>query len=363
MARVPLALAHDYLTQRGGAERVVLAWQQRWSEVPLYTTLYDADGTYPAFRTANLRTSPLNYSRYLRHHHRSALPLLAPVVGATTIDADVTLASSSGWAHGYRTSGALVVYCHAPARWLYQTDRYFGRGDAPAAASVARQLLFGRLREWDQRAARRADVYMANSTFTRDLIREVYDRDAVIIAPPVRIPTERPTFNITHDVVVVARALPYKNLDVVLQVAAQTPDLSYRIVGDGPLKAALMEASPTNVEWCGALDDAELALTYASSRVHLALSHEDFGITPLEAASFGVPTVARRSGGYLDTITATTGVLVDEDAFSPAVIASTLRAVLQQKWNADAMVRHANSFSEATHIAKVEEVLRKCAAE
>jgi glycosyltransferase involved in cell wall biosynthesis len=354
MARVPLALAHDYLTQRGGAERVVLAWQQHWPDAPIYTSLFEPVGTYPEFRKADIHTSVLNHSAYLRHHHRSALPFLAPVVSATSIDADVTLASSSGWAHGYRCDGALAVYCHAPARWLYQTDRYFGRGDAPMAASLARRLLFSRLREWDQRAAKRADLYIANSTFTRDLIRDVYGREAIIVAPPVQIPTSRPDVERTNDVVVVARALPYKNLDVVLQIAALTPDLKYRIVGDGPLRDSLMSISSDNVTWCGALDDTALSLEYASSRVHLALSHEDFGITPLEAASFGVPTVARRSGGYLDTIEATNGVLVDEDAFSPAVVASTLRAVLQQSWDHDAMLQHAAKFSAAAHVSKIE---------
>lgn len=357
MARVPLALAHDYLTQRGGAERVVLAWHQHWKSAPLYTTLYDPTGTFTDFSSADIHTSPLNYSKYLRHHHRAALPFLAATVTATKIRAEVTLASSSGWAHGYRCDGALAVYCHAPARWLYQTDRYFGRGDAPLAASIAKRVLFGRLRTWDQHAARRADLYIANSTFTRDLIREVYGRDAAIIAPPVQIPEGRPNQSRTNDVIVVARALPYKNLDVVLQVAALTPDLHYRIVGDGPLRESLMLQSTSNVTWCGSLDDVALAHEYATSRVHLALSHEDFGITPLEAASFGLPTVARRSGGYLDTITSTTGVLVDEDAFSPAVIASTLRAVLQQSWDANAMLEHARTFSAESHVAKIEEAL------
>lgn len=357
MARVPLALAHDYITQRGGAERVVATWHQHWRDAPLYTTLYDEHGSFPEFRDATRHVSLLNRSSFLRKNHRAALPLLAPTVSATTIHADVTLASSSGWAHGYRCDGALVVYCHAPARWLYQTDRYFGRGDAPAVAQLARHLMFRQLRAWDQRAARRADVYIANSTFTQTLIREVYGRDATVIAPPVNVPLARPDVAVTNDVVVVARALPYKNLDVVLDVAALTPELSYRIVGDGPLRTALMARSPDNVAWCGALNDESLSREYASSRVHLAVSHEDFGITPLEAASFGIPTVARRSGGYLDTINATTGVLVDEDVFSPASVATTLRAVLQQTWDQAAMTAHAATFAPSVHIAKIESVM------
>ena len=41
-------------------------------------------------------------------------------------DADVVVASSSGWAHGFDASGRTGVYCHNPARWLYQTDEYLG---------------------------------------------------------------------------------------------------------------------------------------------------------------------------------------------------------------------------------------------
>ena len=42
------------------------------------------------------------------------------------VDADVVLTSSSGWAHGFRTSGRKLVYCHSPARWLYLRDKYLG---------------------------------------------------------------------------------------------------------------------------------------------------------------------------------------------------------------------------------------------
>ena len=43
-----------------------------------------------------------------------------------TVDADVTVVSTSGWAHGFDVRGRSLVYCHNPARWLYQTDDYLG---------------------------------------------------------------------------------------------------------------------------------------------------------------------------------------------------------------------------------------------
>ena len=42
-----IAIAHDYLTQKGGAERVVLALHRMWPDAPIYTTFYDPEGTFP----------------------------------------------------------------------------------------------------------------------------------------------------------------------------------------------------------------------------------------------------------------------------------------------------------------------------
>src|SRR6476620_4635946 len=76
--RPTVAIAHDYLTQRGGAERVVLALHRAFPEATIHTTLYDPDGTYPEFRDARIETSPLNRVGRLRRSHRAALPFLAP---------------------------------------------------------------------------------------------------------------------------------------------------------------------------------------------------------------------------------------------------------------------------------------------
>src|SRR5689334_18397876 len=99
MSRAKVAIAHDYLTQRGGAERVVLTLLRAFPEATIYTTLYDPQGTYPEFADANVVTSPLNRLGPLRRDHRRALPLLAPAASRLRVEADVTIVSSSGWAH------------------------------------------------------------------------------------------------------------------------------------------------------------------------------------------------------------------------------------------------------------------------
>ena len=55
-----VAIAHDYLTQRGGAERVVLAMHRALPDAPIHTTLYEAATTFPEFRRADIRVSVLD---------------------------------------------------------------------------------------------------------------------------------------------------------------------------------------------------------------------------------------------------------------------------------------------------------------
>ena len=124
MTRPTVAIAHDYLTQRGGAERVVLTLRKAFLDASIHTTLYDPDSTYPEFAEAEVITSPLNRVPALRADHRRALPLLAPAASRMRVEADVTIVSSSGWAHGFDIPGRSIVYCYSPARWLYDTERY-----------------------------------------------------------------------------------------------------------------------------------------------------------------------------------------------------------------------------------------------
>jgi len=122
-----VAIVHDYLTQRGGAERVVLAMHRAFPAAPIYTSLYEPDLTFPEFRDLDVRPSYLNRSQTLRRQHRLAAPLLAHAFSKLQIKEDVVLCSSSGWAHGVHTTGTKLVYCYCPARWLYKSTSISAR--------------------------------------------------------------------------------------------------------------------------------------------------------------------------------------------------------------------------------------------
>jgi glycosyltransferase involved in cell wall biosynthesis len=354
-----VAIAHDYLTQRGGAERVVLAMLRTFPDATIHTTLYDPDGTFPEFQNARIVASPINRVPAFRRDHRVALPFLPYAVSRTPVDADLVIASSSGWAHGVPTTGRKLVYCHAPARWLYQTENYLG--GPPRASARGRALLALRpwLMRWDRRAAASADRYLVNSTVVRGHVRDAYGLDAEVLAPPFGIDPSGDQEAVAgladwapggyH--LVVSRLLPYKNVQAVVEAFGELADRLV-IVGRGPLEDELRRGAPDNVRLLTGLGDAQLRWVYAHAVALIAPSIEDFGLTPLEGAAFGKPTLALRAGGYLDTIVEdVTGVFFERP--TPSEISGAVEASRTRGWDHGAIRAQAESFSEERFSARL----------
>ncbi|WP_180537013.1 glycosyltransferase [Micrococcus luteus] len=348
-----IAITHDYLTQKGGAERVVLALHRMWPDAPIYTTFYDPEGTFPEFQDARIITSPLNRVRVLRKDPRRALPLLPLASSLMHVEEPVAVVSTSGWAHGFRYSGATLVYCHTPARWVYLLEDYLGEGGQKSLKGrVARALRPG-LRAWDRAAQRRRTRYVANSTVVKERIEGVYGVEEVdLVFPPHSVSTDGPQepipgaerFAAGGFLLSVARLMPYKHVDVSIQAAARA-GRPLVVIGKGPEEARLRAMAGEAVVFAQDLTDAQLRWAYAHATALIAASHEDFGITPLEASAWGVPTVALRAGGYLDTIVeGVNGVFVA--APTVADVADGVQRTLTTEWDRAAMQAHAARFSE-----------------
>jgi glycosyltransferase involved in cell wall biosynthesis len=353
-----VAIVHDYLTQRGGAERVVLSMLKAFPSAPVYTSFYDPETTFPEFRSVDVRTLPINRAAPLRRRHRMALPMLAHTFSRLTVQAPVVLCSTSGWAHGTQVRGRKVVYCYTPARWLYQPGSYL-RGASPATRA-ALNAMRPYLSRWDRRAAASADTYITSSSAVRDRIRDAYGLDADLIPPPHAIDSRASRDAVAGvpegSYLCVSRLLPYKNLDAIVAAFRLLPDRRLVLVGDGPIGPRLRRGAPDNVLFRSRVSDAELRWLYSSCRALVAASYEDFGLTPLEAAAFGKPAAVLRWGGFLDTVVeGETGLFFDSPA--PESIAAALRRLEATDFSPRRVLAHVERFSEANFIR----ALRKAA--
>jgi glycosyltransferase involved in cell wall biosynthesis len=362
-------LAHDYLTQRGGAERVAAIMAEAFPGAPLHTTLYEPDATFDDFRKLTVRTTILNRVPLFRRDHRLALPFYAPVVSGMSVDAEVLLASSSGWAHGIDCTGRKVVYCHAPARWLYQTDRYVGADQGGLGARARRSAmkaslaaLAPSLRRWDQRRAQSADRYLVNSSVIREMVQDVYGIEAEVLPPPpaLNVAGTLEAVEVIREpfVLCVARLLPYKNVDTVISAVKGISGLSLAIVGRGPDHDRLREliGADPSIHLLGGVSEESLRWLYTYTLGLVAASYEDFGLTPLEAASFGKPTAALHAGGYLDTIEPQVNGLFFEQPDAGSV-ADGVADLVSRTWDAAAVRAHADSFGKARFCERLRNVV------
>jgi glycosyltransferase involved in cell wall biosynthesis len=335
-----VAIVHDYLNQPGGAERVVLELARIWPQAPVYTSLYRPASTFPEFRELDIRRSPLDRIPVDRRFRALAPLYPAAFRSFGTLDADLVISSSSGWAHGIRTApgSTHVVYCHAPARWLYEGGDYLPSGLARAALAP----LTAALRRWDRGAARRADLYLANSENVRRRIRAAYGIEAEVVHPPVETDRFRPSPRGAR-LLVVSRLLPYKRVDIVVQAATRI-GVPLDIVGTGPELGRLRALGGPSVKFHGRADDREIVEMMESCRAVVVPGAEDFGIVAVEAQAAGKPVVAFAAGGALETVEdGLTGVLFGE--LGVEAVIDALRQVDALATSPEEIAAHAERFS------------------
>lgn len=337
-----VVVVHDYATQFGGAERVVLHLLRAFPHSTLVTSCWNPSTTYPEFGDHHIETLWLNRVPSFRRDPRRAYPFLARAFAQHDIvDADVVLCSSSGWAHRIRTSAPKIVYCHNPARWLYQPQDYFSKLSPRARRVVVAAM--GPLERSDKEAALGAARYVANSTEVGRRLKAVYGIDAEVVPPAAGlsaqgpqqpIPGIEPGFLLT-----VGRLRSYKRTDVVCDAVASLPGERLVVVGE----LGKGKSWPRTTALSG-LPDTQLRWLYANACGLVAVANEDFGLTPVEAQGFGLASVVLRNSGYLDsTIEGVTGVFVDEP--TPAQVAAAIRELRSRSWDAAAIRRSSERFS------------------
>ncbi len=352
-SRERVTLAHDYLLVMRGAERTFAAIAELYPQAPIFTLLYDEQGTNARFAGRSLTTSPLQRLGAGQSSFRRLLPLYPWAVERLKLPpSDVVLSSSSAFAHGVRVpAGAVhVCYCYTPFRYAwYEQERALAETPAALRPLLRRQL--ERIRRWDLSTSRRVDAFIAISDLSRERIKRYYAREAPVIHPPVE--THRFSPGTPGDsLLVVSEIVRHKRVQVALE-AARRAHAPIRVVGSGPDHAALSDAYP-EAEFLGRAEDEDLARLYASARAVVVPSMEEFGIVAVEAQAAGRPVIAAAAGGASETvIDGRTGILAQLDDVESFVRA--IEAIDTLDFDPARAVENAERFSVAAFQRRLSE--------
>lgn len=338
-----MVIVHDYLTQRGGGERVALRILEAFPGARFVTSLYEPQATFPEFANYDIETFGLNKSSWLRRDCRRALPFLAHAFSRHEItDADVVICSTSGWAHGVRTTAPKIAYCYNPPRWLYQPEDYF----IDQGKLVRRAFLAARpyLLRADRTAASSVNKYVAISTPVAARIEGAYGVRPLLLHPPYGVDVDGPEESVpgiqSGFLLTLARKRGYKNVEAICQAAAQT-GRRLVVVGGLPRESA---AWSSHVDVLRDLPDAQIRWLYKNCVAVVAASYEDFGLTPIEGHAFGKPAIALQAGGYVDTVKSGVNGLFFRES-TPAAIAAALEVLDSTAFDPEVIRDGAKAFS------------------
>lgn len=343
-----VALVHDYLTQYGGAERVLEVLHDMYPDAPVFTSLYDPEHLPVELRRWDIRTSPLAKIPGADSTHRLWTPIYPQIFRqlgrSLPDDVDVVIADSSAWSHHAAPVSPkvpLISYCHSPARFLYGDRDYLEAAKLGPLRPLANGV-FSMLRAQDRKAAERVTQFIANSGAVRDRIRNVYDRDAKVIYPPIDIERFRPKHHVVSEdwYLVVSRLVPHKWIDRAVRgcTAANVP---LKIIGSGRAEPELRAIAGPTVSFLGERTDAEVVDYMQRCKALILPGIEDFGMTAIEAQAAGRPVIAARGGGALETV-------VDGKTgwhFSTTDESELVALLLQnEEWDTNRIQQHAASF-------------------
>jgi glycosyltransferase involved in cell wall biosynthesis len=307
---VKIAIFHDYFGAIGGGEKVVIELA-KILDADLITTDIDAIKEIAPNVCVKSLGKTIKYPGF-----KQISALLKFYFCDFSKNYDLFIFSGN-WAHyAARRHHPNLWYCHILVPVMYEKDVPF---------ISDKSFLYKRIfwvwkifhSKIDILSIHHIDKILANSEHIKEKISYYYHRDALVIYPPLNVGQ---FFCKCYENfwLSVNRLYPEKNIELQIESFKKLPDENLFIIGglaEGDHATSYAEKIqtdlPVNVRMLGQVSESELIDLYARCRGLICTSiDEPFGLTPLEAMASGKPVVAVDSGGFLETVTSDTGLLV-----------------------------------------------------
>jgi len=321
-----IALVHDWFNEAGGAEKVVREILHCYPEADVFCLFDFFDQTNRDYYLFGKKThtSFIQHFPLVRQNYRTLFPFFPKAIESLDLkDYDIIISSSSCVAKGVkRKEGQLhISYCHSPARYAWDLkEEYLRVTKSPIAKSILKYF-FEKLRKWDLKSSDRVDFFIANSSFVQDRIQKFFHRKSTVIYPPVNVEMKTTFGERSNEYITVSRLVTYKNVDLIVEAFRQMPELKLEIAGDGPMRRKILKNLPPNVTYLGYVDDETKQKKISKAKAFVAAATEDFGISIVEAQSYGTPVIIPSLGGYKETVNTDTGVFFHQKTVDNMVAA------------------------------------------
>ena len=359
-----VAIIHYWFLTRRGGEKVVESILKIFPDADIYTLFYDNNQYGKFLDNHKIYTSWLD-KPFLRKHYQKIFPLYPIGIKSLKLknDYDLIISSESGPAKGIeiKNNAPHICYIHSPMRYCWShVDLYIN--SVHPSLRIFMKFFLKRLKNWDKKTVSNVDLYISNSENVAKRVKKYYNRESIVIYPPISeelfikpLNTDR-----KNEIYLSFGAItPYKKIDLLID-AFNVNGKKLVIIGDGSEKVKLMKNANPNIEFKGAMELAKIENIFSKTRALLFPGEEDFGMIPLELMAYGIPVIALKKGGALETVIEdrndykeSTGLFFEEQNVSSLNNAIELFEKVENKFDPEWIRNHALKFREKKNFYQI----------
>nr|WP_319539982.1 glycosyltransferase [uncultured Methanospirillum sp.] len=305
-----IGIFHDYFGAIGGGEITVLNLAQI-----LHADIITTDTE--ALSILNPKVPVLSIGKTIR---KSPLKQISASVLFSKInyldDYDFFVFTGNWSIHAATLHHPNLWYCYTPVRAFYDNYHKYLHGMSFSQKPFFASWVAAHCR-WNIRAVKSVDSIISISHTVAERVASYLNRTSSVIYPPVD--TKKYSCSEYGDFwLSVNRIYPEKRLELQIEAFRSLSKENLVIVGGyskgdqtSHYARKILSDLPSNVTYLGEIEEEEVLSLYAHCKGHITTAyHEDFGLTPIESMASGKPVVAVNQGGYRETVTTGTGVLV-----------------------------------------------------
>ena len=336
LSKLKVCIISDWLTEPGGAEKVVSAMSSVFESAPIHIAVADIKGVNYLFNNdQKIKTSYLQWIPNAHVIRQYLLPFLCHAIRSFDLSQyDVVLSSSSCVAKNVRvTKDQLhICYIHTPVRYAWEANHDPRFQNLPSIIQWPAKLYLNYFKNRDYKYRNNVQHYISNSRATAERVEKYYGRQSEVLYPPVDFEhlaidadqqlnrhltsANETQGNDTKQMTLInngqpfflglGRLVPYKRADLLVEAFIGLPEHHLIIAGGGSEQEALeqrvRESGATNIELLGHVPTQLRNELLNKAQAMVLPQREDAGIVQLEALASGTPVIAFGEGGALDVI-------------------------------------------------------------
>lgn len=359
-----VAIVCDWIDTIGGSERVIKELHNIFPEAPIYTSTCNEVARKKLFRDADIRTAwfqklPIK----LRKHQLLTIPRQWYFGHLKLRGYDVVISAGGAEAKAVSApNGVHINLCYTPTLYYWiKPENYLQKNGTDGLNFFWRlglKVLMPYAKSWDLKASKKPDYMLAISSAVQHRIKKYYGRESKIVHPPTDISrflndgrVERKGF------VTFGRQVTHKRFDLSIK-ACNELQAPLVVIGNGPEHQRLKAMAGPTITFKTNVSDADMVNYISRSEAFIFPNEEDFGIVSLEAQAAGIPVIAFRAGGSLDTVVeGVTGEFFDVQTVE--CLSDKIKNFNYKLYNRQAIIENAERFSAEEFKKNIMEAVSK----